>query len=75
MNSKQHFKDDEGNQLLSHYLLVTDKYGQQKNIPVVDVRDGISYRLLAMGMMKSNGRSKYINYNSYHTSHKQTTNI
>lgn len=61
---------DEGEQLLSHYRISYNKYGQQVAVPVVDVRDGISYRLMAMGMDKSNNRSKYTTHNEYHVSQK-----
>ena len=72
MNQRiEHLKDDEGQELLSHYRITTNKYGQQIAVPVVDVRDGIGYRLMAMQMNKSSGRSKYINYNQYHVSRKK----
>ena len=61
--------------LLSHYRTTTNKYGQTIAVPVVDVRDGITYRMMAMQMIKSNNRSKYISYNQYHQSHKPKTNI
>ena len=62
-------------ELLSHYRTTTNKYGQTISVPVVDVRDGIAYRLMAMQMSKSGNRSKYISYNQYHQSHKPKTNI
>ena len=55
-------------ELLSHYRVVKNKYGVEVGVPVVDVRDGIAYRLMAMQMIKANNRSKYIQYNQYHTS-------
>ena len=61
-------------ELLSHYRSATSKYGQV-SVPVVDVRDGIAYRLMVMQMVKSTNRSKYINYTEYHRSHKPKTNI
>jgi hypothetical protein len=71
----EHLKDDEGNELLSHYRITTNKHGQQIAVPVVDVRDGIAYRIMAMDMVKANNRSKWINYNEYHKSHKQSKHI
>lgn len=72
MNQRiEHLKDDNGEDLLSHYRISTNKYGLEVRVPVVDVRDGIAYRLLAMQMDKSVNRSKYMNYNQYHTSRKQ----
>jgi len=76
MNQRiEHLRDDEGNELLSHYRITTNKYGQQIAVPVVDVRDGLAYRLMAMQMSKAANRSKYINYNEYHRSHKKQTRI
>jgi hypothetical protein len=57
-------------EILSHYRVNKDKYGREIAVPVVDVRDGLSYRMMAMQMIKSNNRSKYINYNQYHQSKK-----
>ena len=72
MNQRiEHLKDDEGNELLSHYRISTNKYGQQIAVPVVDVRDGIAYRIMAYQMVKASNRSKYLNYNQYHVSHKK----
>ena len=76
MNQRiEHLRDDEGNELLSHYRITTNKYGQQIAVPVVDVRDGLAYRLMAMQMEKASNRSKWINYNEYHRSHKKQTRI
>lgn len=76
MNQRiEHLRDDEGNELLSHYRITTNKYGQQIAVPVVDVRDGLAYRLMAYDMVKVSNRSKYINYNEYHRSHKKQTRI
>jgi hypothetical protein len=73
MNQRiEHLKDDEGNNLLSHYRIATNKYGQQRSVSVVDVRDGIGYRLMAMQMHRAGNRSKYLNYNQYHVSRKKT---
>lgn len=69
MNQRiEHLKDDDGQELLSHYRITTNKYGQQIAVPVVDVRDGLSYRLMAMQMSKASNRSRYITYNRYHES-------
>lgn len=59
----------------SHYREATNKYGQKIMVPVVDVRDGIAERMIAMQMIKATNRSKYINYNEYHRSHKPKTQI
>lgn len=60
-----------GENLESHYRVMKNGYGQDVSIPVVDVRDGLAYRMMADGMLKSNNRSKYINYNQYHQSFKK----
>lgn len=61
---------DDGEQLLSHYRINYNKYGQEIAVPVVDVRDGIAYRIMVYNMQKASGRSKYLNYNQYNQSHK-----
>lgn len=61
--------------LLSHYRVVKNRWGQEVGVPVVDVRDGIAYRLLAMQMDRSSNRSKYITYNQYHQSYKPKTKV
>ena len=61
--------------ILSHYRVVKNKYDQEVGVPVVDVRDGIAYRLMGYQMTKSSNRSKYISYNEYHRSHKPKTQI
>ena len=66
----RHLVSDDGEELLSHYRININKYGQEIAVPVVDVRDGLAYRLMAYDMEKANGRSKYINYNQYHQSRK-----
>jgi hypothetical protein len=72
MNQRiEHLKDDDGQELLSHYRISTNKYGREIRVPVVDVRDGIAYRLMAMQMSRASGRSKYMNYNQYNQSRKQ----
>lgn len=55
----------------SHYIQRKDQYGRPINIPVLDVRDGIAERMLAMSIIKATNRSKYITYNEYHVSRKQ----
>ena len=62
-------------ELLSHYRVVKNKWGQEVRVPVVDVRDGIVERMIAMQMIKATNRSKYINYNQYHTSYKPQKQI
>lgn len=57
-------------ELFSHYRVVRNKYDQEVGVPVLDVRDGLVYRLIAMQMIKANNRSRYINYNQYHQSRK-----
>jgi hypothetical protein len=59
----------------SHYREATNKYGKVIQVPVVDVRDGIAERIMAMQMIKANNRSKFINYNEYHRSYKPKTTI
>jgi len=59
----------------SHYRETTNKYGQTIQVPVVDVRDGITERLVAISMIKATNRSKYITYTEYHRSHKPKTQI
>jgi hypothetical protein len=54
----------------SHYRETTNKYGQKIQVPVIDVRDGIAERMIAMQMDRSNSRSKYTNYNEYNASQK-----
>ena len=54
----------------SHYRENTNKYGQIIRVPVIDVRDGIAERMVAMQMIKDSNRSKWINYNEYHKSRK-----
>jgi len=67
MNQRiEYLKDDEGNNLLSHYRITTNKYGQERGVPVVDVRDGIAYRMMAYQMIRESNQSKYIKYNQYH---------
>lgn len=59
-------------ELLSHYRVIRDVYGNELGgVPVVDVRDGIAYRMMAEQMCKSSNRSKFINYNEYHKSPKK----
>lgn len=56
---------------LSHYREATNKYGQVIYVPVVDVRDGMAERALAMQILKAANRSKYINFSEYHVSKKK----
>jgi hypothetical protein len=62
-------------ELLSHYRVAKNKWGQEIAVPVVDVRDGLAYRLMAMQMIKASNRSKWINYNEYHKSQKPKQSI
>lgn len=72
----QHFDVEEGKeQLLSHYRITTNAQGRDVAVPVVDVRDGLSYRIMAYGIERTNNRSKYINYTDYHRSHKKQISI
>jgi hypothetical protein len=59
----------------SHYREATNKYGQIIQVPVIDVRDGIAERMIAMQMEKATNRSQYTVYNEYHRSHKPKTQI
>ena len=40
----------------SHYREATNKYGQKIQVPVIDVRDGVAERMIAMGMIKANNK-------------------
>lgn len=55
---------------LSHYREATNKWGQIVYVPVVDVRDGMAERALAMQILKASNRSKYMNLTEYHVSRK-----
>jgi hypothetical protein len=71
-NQVEKFETKEGEtELLSHYRIAKNKYGLDVKVPVVDVRDGLSYRVLAHQMIKAGNRSRWINYNQYHTSRKK----
>ena len=71
----KHLTTDEGEQLLSHYRITKNRYGQEITVPVVDAQDGITYRLMAMQMSKASNRSSYIAYTEYQRSHKSKTII
>jgi len=72
MNQRiEYLKEEDGTELLSHYRISTNKYGQQVAVPVVDVRYGIAYRVMAYNMSKASNKSKYMNYNQYHVSPKK----
>ena len=58
-------------ELLSHYRVTIDKYGQEVGVPVIDVRDGLAYRMMAYQINKASNRSSFINYNQYHQSPKK----
>jgi hypothetical protein len=61
--------------LLSHYRVRKNKYGQDIKVPVIDARDGMVERVVATQMAKSGNRSKYITFTEYHRSHKQKNNL
>ena len=71
----RYLKDDAGENLLSHYRVVKDKYDQEVGVPVIDVRDGLAYRMAAMELERSSKKSKHINYNNYHESKRKTKHI
>jgi hypothetical protein len=59
-------------ELLSHYRIIRNIYGEELGgVPVVDVRDGLAYRMMGEQMCKSSNRSKFINYTNYHQSPKK----
>ncbi len=60
---------------LSHYIQIENKYGQPVFVPVIDVRDGMAERALAEQVIKAQNRSRYINYNQYHISPKQSKTV
>ena len=62
-------------QALSHFREAKNKYGQIVYVPVVDVRDGLAERALAMQILKNTNRSKYINYTEYHVSKKNQKSL
>jgi hypothetical protein len=63
-------------ELLSHYRIIRDLEGKELGgVPVVDCRDGLTYRMLGEEMLKSNNRSKFINYNRYHLSPKKQQHV
>lgn len=62
-------------QALSHFRETKNKYGQIVYVPVVDVRDGLAERALAMQILKNTNRSKYINYTEYHVSKKNQKSL
>ena len=59
----------------SHYRESINRDGFKKVIPVIDVRDGITERMMGMGIIKANNKSRYITHNKYSVSSKQQTNI
>lgn len=59
----------------SHYRESINRDGLKKVIPVIDVRDGITERMMVAGIIKGNNKSRYITYNRYSVSPKQQTNI
>ena len=61
-------------ELLSHYRVVKNKWGVEIAVPVIDVRDGLTYRMLAMNTM-AKGHSKWIATSEYQRSHKPKQHI
>lgn len=55
----------------SHYRQATNKYGETVYVPVIDVRDGITERMMAEAFIKASNTSRYITYNRYHVSPKK----
>jgi len=68
MNQQQlkTLETESGEPLFSHYRTTKKADGTPIAVPVVDVRDGISYRVMVYQMTKANNRSRYIQYNDYH---------
>jgi hypothetical protein len=71
----RYLKDDAGEDLLSHYRVVKDRFDQEVGVPVIDVRDGLAYRMAAMELERSSNKSKHINYSNYHESKRKTKHI
>ena len=57
---------------LSYYIQTENKFGQQINIPVIDVRDGPGERALGEQIIRAQNRSKFLVYNMYHESPRKT---
>lgn len=70
--SKREIIQNEGS--LSHYIRITKDNGVTIHVPVIDVRDGMVERALAEQILKSSNRSRYMNYNTYHMSHRKPLN-
>ena len=60
---------------LSHFRETKNKYGQTVYVPVVDVRDGLAERALAMQILKAANKSMYINFSEYHISKKKQKDL
>jgi hypothetical protein len=71
----RHMTTDTGETLLSHYRVVKNSFDQEVGVPVIDVRDGLAYRMAAMEIERSGNKSKHINYNRYHESPRKTKHI
>lgn len=69
--NQQFLQDENNNDLLSHYRIAYDKYERKIAVPVIDVRDGITYRVMANNILRNSNRSKYMTYNQYHQSPKK----
>jgi len=74
METRKITQDGEAD-LLSHYRIVRNQFGQEFGVPVVDVRDGIAYRMMGQQMLKSNNRSKHMNYSRYNESQRKQKTI
>ncbi len=68
-------ENQEQEQALSHFRETKNKYGQRVYVPVVDVRDGLAERALAMQILKAANKSKYINFSEYHVSKKKPATL
>lgn len=71
----RYMTNDAGEDLLSHYRVVKNRFDQEVGVPVIDVRDGLAYRMAAITLESSANRSKHINYNRYHESPRKTKHI
>jgi hypothetical protein len=70
--SKREIIQNEGS--FSHYIRITKEDGSTIHIPVIDARDGMVERALGEQMIKASNRSRYMNYNHYHISHRKPLN-
>lgn len=76
MTGKKNYREEfiqEGK--LSHYRVTTNKYGEEIRVPVIDSRDGIVERIVALGVIRNSNRSKYIPYSEYQRSRKSKKDL